>query len=124
MRIYGDYSSQPSRAVLCFCRLNSIPYEFVEIRVGKGQHLTPEYKKICPAMIVPAIVEIDNQTKEEWMLFESHAIMRYLATTRAGIPDHWYPKDIVKRSKVDQYLDWHHSFLRQGVGFQIYKRLF
>ena len=49
--------------------------------------------------------------------------MRYLATSRK-VPDHWYPVDILKRSKVDQYLDWHHTFLRQGVGFLIYKRLF
>ncbi len=61
--------------------------------------MTPEYLKICPGRIVPAMVEIDS--KGEFKLFESHAILRYLATTRPGIADHWYPKDIVKRSKVD-----------------------
>jgi hypothetical protein len=23
------------------------------------------------------------------------------------VPDHWYPADILKRTRVDQYLDWY-----------------
>jgi len=49
---------------------------------------------------VPAIEEIDTKTGESWRLFESHAILRYLAETRK-VPEHWYPKDPVKRAKVD-----------------------
>lgn len=109
--IYADYASQPSRAVLGFCQLNNIKYTLIETRVGKREHLTPDFISINPAMIVPAIVELDKTTGEKWNLFESHAIMRYLARTH-NVPDHWYPKDILKRSLVDQYLDWHHSFLR------------
>ena len=78
--------------------------------------MTPEFISINPAMIVPAIVEVDKNSGEKWNLFESHAILRYLAKTH-NVPDHWYPQDILKRSLVDQYLDWHHSFLRQAVGY-------
>ena len=67
--------------------------------------------------------EINTKTGEEWNLSESHAILRYLALTR-NVADHWYPKDIIKRSEVDQYLDWHQNFLRQGSGFLIFKKLF
>jgi glutathione S-transferase len=52
--------------------------------------LTPEFKRINPNKMVPAMVEIDTLTGEEWSLFESNAILRYLATTRK-VPDHWYP---------------------------------
>ena len=123
LKIYGDYSSQPSRAVMGLCKINKIPFEFVEIRVGKKEHLTEAYKKICPALIVPSIVETDIRTGEEFKLFESHAILRYLAQSR-GLADHWFPKDPAVRGRVNQYLDWHHTYLRQGVGFNIYKRLF
>ena len=116
LKVYFDHSSQPSRAVIAFCNINKIPIELVETRVAKKQHLTKEFKAINPISVVPTIVEIDTKTGEEFKLFESHAILRYLATSR-GVPDHWYPKDIVKRSKVDQYLDWHHTFIRQGLGF-------
>ena len=54
---------------------------------------------------------------------ESHAIMRYLAMSRQ-VADHWYPKDLRKRAKVDEYLDMHHTYLRQGSGAYIFKKLF
>ena len=109
--------------MLSFCKINKIPFDFIEIRVGKKQHLTEEFKKISPARIVPVIIEKNTQTGEEFRLFESHAILRYLTLSR-NLPDHWFPKDPILRAKVDQYLDWHHSFLRQGVGYNVYKRLF
>ena len=67
--------------------------------------------------------EIDERTGEVFTMSESHAIMRYLADSR-GLPDHWYPKDLKKRALVDMYLDQHHSYLRQGVGSYIFKKLF
>lgn len=107
-----------------FCKLNKIPFEFIETRVGKREHMADDYvEKVNPAQIVPAIVEVDKKTGEEWKLFESHAILRYLARSRK-VADHWYPQDLKKRAQIDIYLDWHHSFLRQAIGYQIYKRFF
>lgn len=51
---------------------------------------------------VPALKEGD------FTLGESHAIMKYLHSTRE-LPDHWYPKDAKQRAKIDEYLDWHHT---------------
>ena len=48
--------------------------------------------------------------------------MRYLHTTR-NCPDHWYPLDLKKRARVDEYLDWHHSNLRMGTGGRIFKKM-
>ena len=68
--------------------------------------------------------EIDTANGEIiYSLHESNAIMKYLADTRK-VPDHWYPKDLRKRGKVDQYLDWHHNFIRQGAGGYIFRKLF
>ncbi len=67
--------------------------------------------------------EIDENTGETLTMSESHAILRYLARSR-GLADHWYPRDLRQRAIVDQYLDEHHNFLRQGVGAYCFKKLF
>ena len=41
--------------------------------------------------------------------------MTYLVD-KYHLPDHWYPKDLQKRAKVDEYLHWHPNNLRRGGG--------
>lgn len=48
--------------------------------------------------------------------------MRYLATTRE-CSDHWYPKDLKKRTKIDEFLDWHFTHLRTGVHMLLTKKV-
>ncbi|KAI7987235.1 Glutathione S-transferase T1 [Camellia lanceoleosa] len=99
----------PSRAVLIFCKLNGIDFEEITVDLIKRQHLSPEFKEINPMRQVPTIVDGD------FKLFESHAILRYLACAFPGVADHWYPTDHIKRAKIDSVLDWHHSNLRHGA---------
>ena len=47
--------------------------------------------------------------------------MRYLVA-KYGLPDHWYPADIVKRARVDEYLSWHSSNLRIGAAELIFSK--
>ena len=39
------------------------------------------------------------------------------------LPDHWYPSDLQKRAKVDEYLHWHHLFLRRGAANIIFQKV-
>ncbi|EFJ38715.1 hypothetical protein SELMODRAFT_270213 [Selaginella moellendorffii] len=109
LHLYIDLLSQPSRAIYIFCRVNNIEAEIHHLDLMKREHQTPEYKAVNPMGQVPAIV--DNGFK----LFESHAILRYLATTKPGVSSNWYPSDPLRRARIDSVLDWHHGNLRRGA---------
>ncbi|KZV36274.1 hypothetical protein F511_14292 [Dorcoceras hygrometricum] len=108
LKLYVDRMSQPSRAILLLCKVSGIEFEEVKIQITKSEHKSSEFAEINPMKQVPAIVHGD------FKLFESHAILIYLASAFPGVADHWYPADVRKRAKVHSVLDWHHSNLRRG----------
>jgi glutathione S-transferase len=110
-------ASQPCRAVVAFCNINNIPFEKVDTVIFKLQHRDEEYAKMNPNTTVPTMKDGD------FVLWESHAILRYLCRTRE-VSDHWYPADAKKRAIVDQYLDWHHTNIRIGSGMLVFKSIF
>ncbi|KAG5029950.1 hypothetical protein JHK87_013464 [Glycine soja] len=109
LKVYADRMSQPSRAVLIFCRFNGIDFEEIKVDISKRHHLSPEFREVNPLQKVPAIVH------GSFNLSESHAILVYLASAFPGIADHWYPSDLYRRAKIISVMDWHHSNLRHGA---------
>ncbi|CAO2819899.1 unnamed protein product [Amaranthus hypochondriacus] len=108
LKIYADRRSQPARAVLLFCKVNGIEFEEVETQLFSKFIKTPEYQAISPINKVPAIAHGD------FTLFESHAILIYLASYY-HVPEHWCPSDLRKRAKLQSVLDWHHTSVRYGA---------
>ncbi|NXL84571.1 GSTT1 transferase, partial [Alectura lathami] len=106
LELYLDLSSQPCRALYIFARSNNIPFEFKRMELIKGQHMTEEFRKVNMLMKVPALRD------GSFTLAESIAILLYL-TRKFKTPDHWYPSDLQKRAKVDEYLAWQHTSIRE-----------
>ncbi|GJP30685.1 hypothetical protein CLOM_g4539 [Closterium sp. NIES-68] len=104
--LYANPISQPSRAVIIFFRLNDIEHETRALNLIKGEHRTPSFKEVNPFGLVPAI------TDNGFNLYESHAIMKYVAATRPYKED-WYAHDVQKRARVDALMDWHHNNTRR-----------
>ncbi|XP_047965752.1 glutathione S-transferase T1-like [Salvia hispanica] len=71
----------------------------------------PEFAEVNPMKQVSAVIHGD------FKLFESHAILIYLASTIPGVADHWYPADVRERAKVHSVLDWHHTIALAQVIF-------
>lgn len=105
IQIFGHPISQPTRSLISFCNLSSIPYTFQEIDIRNFEFLSPEFTKLNPFQTIPTIVHND------FTLWESAAIIMYLAET-FGVDNQWYPKDLKIRARINSYLHWHHEGTR------------
>lgn len=79
-----------------------LPYEVHLVNIGRGEQFEPDFLKIAPNNRMPAIVDPDGPDGEPISIFESGAILQYLArkTGQFGGPTE---RD---RIAVDQWLMW------------------
>jgi GST-like protein len=85
-----------------------LPYEVHPINIAKGDQLKPEYLAINPNNKIPAIIDSDGPDGKPLKLFESGAILMYLAEKTGK----FLPQEMVKRYEVIQWL----MFQMGGVG--------
>jgi GST-like protein len=85
-----------------------IPYTVVPVAIGKGEQFKPEFLAITPNHRIPAIVDPDGPGGKRLALFESGAILIYLAE-KAGM---LIPADPAARYACLQWL----MFQMGGVG--------
>ncbi|XP_034647412.1 glutathione S-transferase theta-1-like isoform X2 [Trachemys scripta elegans] len=112
IELYLDLLSPPCRSVYIFAKKNNIPFTFKQMEVLKGQQHSDGFGKVNILRKVPALKD------GGFTLAESPAILTYLSQ-KYKTPDHWYPLDMKKRARVDEYLSWHHSAIRSSV-FKIF----
>ncbi|RDE09879.1 glutathione S-transferase N-terminal domain-containing protein [Pelagibacterium lacus] len=79
-----------------------IPYKMHPIRIGKGDQFKPEFLAISPNNKIPAIVDPEGPGGQPISVFESGAILKYLAEKFGK----FYPTDARARVKVDEWLFW------------------
>nr|WAS27854.1 glutathione S-transferase [Mythimna separata] len=104
VKLYTLDWSPPVRATMMACDIFDVPFEKIEVNLMKKEHLTPEYLEKNPLHTIPVLED------DDFILFDSHAIMIYLAETYAK-DESWYPKDIKKRALVNQKLFFDTSIL-------------
>ena len=126
MTVFYDWASPPARSVISFCKYAKLPnVSYKEVRLTKNEQKSPEFTRINPKQQVPAILEVDEESKHSFALSESHAIMRYLALTRPGVePSLYADKEPEQRARIDEYLDWHHVGLRFGTNRFVFLKYF
>jgi len=57
----------------------ALPYRVIAVDIGKGEQFKPEFLKISPQNKIPAIVDHDGPGGKPMSLFETGAILIYLA---------------------------------------------
>ena len=85
-----------------------LPYKVHPIDITKGDQLKPEYLAINPNNKIPAIIDSDGPDGKPLRLFESGAILMYLAEKTGK----FLPQEMANRYEVLQWL----MFQMGGVG--------
>jgi GST-like protein len=78
IRFYFHPTPNPAKVAL-FLEEVSLPYEVVPVDTGKGEQHTAAFRAINPNGKVPAIVDTDGPGGREARVFDSTAILLYLA---------------------------------------------
>ncbi len=107
LKTYGRANSINVRKVLWVADEIGVAYEREDWGRGFKPTDTPEFRRINPIGLVPAIDD------DGFVLRESNTIVRYLAA-KHGRTD-LYPADIRGRARVEAWMDWGATDLYFGV---------
>jgi glutathione S-transferase len=99
--IWGRSNSVNVQKVLWCCEEMALEYERRDAGAAFGVVDTPAYRRLNPNGLVPTIED------DGFVLWESHAIVRYLAAKHAqgGL----WPADPKSRADADRWMDWKHT---------------
>ena len=102
LRVWGRVNSVNVKKALWAMEELGLKYERVDAGMEHGVVKTPEYRKMNPNSLVPTIDD------DGFVLWESHAIVRYLAA-KHGAGTLW-PVDLKQRADSDRWMDWAKTF--------------
>ena len=114
MKLYGTEFSIMVNKVRFVAHYLDMPYEFARVNLFSGENRTEAYLKIHPAGKVPAIDD------DGFCLFESNAIIRYLAEKKVSPI---YPRDLKERALVDMWMDFVSLHVGTAMGRVFYNRV-
>ncbi|XP_034652626.1 glutathione S-transferase 1 [Drosophila subobscura] len=106
--LYGMDISPPVRACLLTLRALGLAFEYREVNLLAGEHMTMEFQQRNPQHTVPLLDDGGA------LIWDSHAIVCYLVD-KYGESDELYPKDLLKRAHVNQRLYFDASILYMAL---------
>lgn len=107
MRLHYHPASTCSRRVLMVAHHLKIKVDLVSVNLFKGEQNSPEFLKLNPNHRVPVL------EKDGFILWESYAIMQYLADMVSG--QTIYPSEPHARADVNRWLFWCGQYFMPGV---------
>jgi glutathione S-transferase len=116
MRLHINEAATTSRAVMAFLAHTDTPADLISVDLMQGQHHQPPFTELNPNRLVPVLED------EDFVLTESAAILRYLASK---LGSDLYPKGLKERARVDEAISWFEANFYKDFGFQmVYPQLF
>jgi GST-like protein len=86
--------------ITIMCEEVGLPYNVIPINIRTGEQFKPEFLKISPNNKIPAIIDHDGPGGKPITIFESGAILMYLAEKTGKL----MPQEMRKRYEVIQWL--------------------
>jgi GSH-dependent disulfide-bond oxidoreductase len=102
IELYNN-STPNGRKITIMLEELGVPYVIHYIWFSRRMQYTPEFTRISPNNKIPAIVDPEGPGGEPISIFESGAILKYLAIK---FESPLYPKDPRRQVKVDEWLFW------------------
>jgi len=99
LKIWGRVSSSNVQAVMWCVEELKLDHERIDAGLSYGLNDTADYLAMNPNGTIPTIKDGENPP-----LWESGAIVRYLANTYA--PTEFWPADPIARANVDRWAEW------------------
>lgn len=115
LKIYGSDLSGPANKARFAANALGLKYEYIQVNLREGEQRKPEFQKLNPVGKIP-VVDDDG-----FVLFESNAIIRYLAD-KNNSP--LYPRELKARAVVDQWIDFISSHVGLAFSKVAFNRLF
>lgn len=106
LSLLGRSNSSNVMKVIWLMEELGLPYERTDIGGPFGGTATPGYRALNPNGVVPTLID------DGFSLWESNAILRYLASIHAPHDPVW-PHDPHARALVDQWMDWQQTTLNR-----------
>lgn len=116
MKLHMHPASITSRPVRLLIAEKGLDVEQIVVDLFSGAHHQEPFATFNPSRLVPVLEDDDLK------LTESSAILKYLAD-KFDMPE--YPKDLKKRAKVNEMMDWFNTNLYRDWGYNLcYPQLF
>ena len=103
-RLLGRANSSNVMKVIWLLEELGLPYQREDVGGAFGGTDTVEYRAMNPNGIVPTLVD------DGFVLWESNAILRYLAAGHAAGTPMW-PESLQARAGIDRWMDWQQTVL-------------
>lgn len=116
MKLYMHPVSMTSRPVRLFIAESGIDVDEQQVDLMTGEHLQAPFASVNPNRLVPVLEDGDLR------LTECSAILKYLADKTESPA---YPKDLRRRAKVNEMMDWFNTNFYRDFGFgMVYPQVF
>ena len=114
MRLYLVYGSPSCRKVQAVVSYLDLDVEEVALSFTAGDLATPDFLALNPNGLVPALED------DGFVLWESNAIMQYLATKQGASP--LFPTDPKARADITRWQYWEQAHFNRAMGTLVFEK--